>query len=166
METSFYFMYLCSKVNSAVWYLCHKTPLRIEVKSPRIEFSLKFLRSWLAEYSPIVLCLLYHSWLLGERFLFYSDFYHRGKMGGCVNVWICVCVFSCMRCFASSSSDFYTSAHLNQVYYVKLFKTLKCKGLCKCKIYSLTINWCRPMSEPALLQECSLPGLLGMMHPK
>ena len=93
IETSFYFMYLCSRVDSALWYLCHKTPLKTELKSPAVEFSLKFPHSWLAENLFITWYSWFHSWLLNERFSCEHWFLWLRKKGVflvslCVSVWL------------------------------------------------------------------------------
>lgn len=150
MKTSLYFMYTCSKVNSALWYLCYKTPLRIEKKSPRIEFSLTLPRSCLKEILPVT-CLWYHSWFFWWK-IFLSALISTTKEG-----WVAFCFFLWEGVVSSIVAlpqplRLCTFAHLNQVYYIKHFKTLKWKRLCKCKIYSLTTSWWRSTSELALLK--------------
>ena len=107
IETSFYCMYLCTRYDSALWYLCHKTPLKTELKSPGIEFSLKFPHSWLAENLLITLYSWYHSWILNERFSCEQWFLWLRKKGVFfVSVCVCVCEVNSMNCFISRPRDF------------------------------------------------------------
>ena len=155
-------MYLCTRYDSALWYLCHKTPLKIELKSPGIEFSLKFPHSWLAENLLITLYSWYHSWILNERFSCEHWFLWLRVKGVffvsvCVCVCMCVCVCVCVKLIVwivvfLAPEIFYL--HLLKsivlIYIVvlrKAFYVWIAKGYCKCNSYSCTIRCWRPTSE-------------------
>ena len=98
-KSAFYFMYLCPQINSALCYLCYKTLLKIETKSPRTEFSLRLPCRCLVEILPIILCLWYPSWLFCERFSCQCWYLPLRKNGWLFCLLLCGDVVSSMSWF-------------------------------------------------------------------
>lgn len=70
------------------WYLCHKTPLKTELKSPGIEFSLSFHIAWLAENSYNLILVIPQ--LASPVKIFLWTLISTTEEKGC-HLFLCVC---------------------------------------------------------------------------